>query len=92
MRHKTIDNDILYNDILRPEILQQMGDPLEQLNSIINWEIFRPKLELIYEKDWKSNAGASSHCPILMFKILILQRLDVLHLFGQLDKALIFTT
>ncbi|QZE12989.1 IS5 family transposase [Halosquirtibacter laminarini] len=74
MRYKTIDNDILFDDIFRLERLQQMGDPLERLNDIIDWEIFRPTLELIYEKDRKSNAGASSYCPILMFKILILQR------------------
>ena len=74
MKHKTIDSDLLFDDIFRLEKLAQMGDPLERLNRVIDWEIFRPTLELIYEKDRKSNAGASSYCPVLMFKILILQR------------------
>ena len=54
-----------------------MGDPLIQLNEQINWEEFRSDLKLIREKnDRKNNAGAKPFDVILMFKILVLQRLN----------------
>jgi transposase, IS5 family len=48
---------------------------LTQLNMMINWEIFRPKLSKIYEKENKSNAGRKPLDVILIFKMLILQQL-----------------
>src|SRR5215469_10365373 len=55
------------------EKLTTLGDPLTRLNEI-NWEIFRPELNRIYEKDRKSAAGRKPLDVILMFKIMILQR------------------
>lgn len=55
--------------------LSKTGDPLERLNAIIDWEIFRSILERIDAKARKSNAGRKPTCRILMFKMLILQRL-----------------
>jgi len=58
------------------EKLSKLKDPLEKLNSHINFEVFRPTLEIIYSKpNPKSNAGARPFDYLLMFKILILQRL-----------------
>jgi len=51
------------------------GDPLERLDVVIDWEIFRPILERIDLKERKSAAGRKPTCRILMFKLLILQRL-----------------
>lgn len=56
--------------------LSKTGDPLERLNAIIDWEIFRPILERMDKKERKSNAGRKPTCRILMFKMLILQRLN----------------
>jgi transposase, IS5 family len=56
--------------------LSKTGDPLERLNAIIDWEIFRPILERMDAKERKSNAGGKPTCRILMFKMLILQRLN----------------
>jgi IS5 family transposase len=55
--------------------LSEAGDPLERLNAIIDWEIFRSILERIDDKERKSSAGRKPTCRILMFKLLILQRL-----------------
>jgi len=55
--------------------LTEMGDPLVGLNEQIDWEAFRPSLNLVYEKPRKSNAGAKPIDVLLMFKILVLQQL-----------------
>lgn len=55
--------------------LSKTGDPLERLNGVIDWEIFRPILERMDDKVRKSNAGRKPTCRILMFKMLVLQRL-----------------
>ena len=56
--------------------LSGYGDPLERLNKVINWEIFRPVLAKIDVKKRKSNAGRKPTERILMFKLLILQRIN----------------
>jgi hypothetical protein len=38
--------------------LTEIGDPLVGLNEQIDWEAFRPSLNVVYEKARKSNAGA----------------------------------
>jgi len=48
---------------------------LERLNDTVDWEIFRPDLERIDQKVRKSAAGCKPTCRVLMFKLLILQRL-----------------
>jgi hypothetical protein len=55
--------------------LSEAGDPLERLDAVIDWEIFRNILERIDDKERKSAAGRKPTCRILMFKMLILQRL-----------------
>lgn len=65
--------------------LSEAGDPLERLNAVIDWEIFRPILERIDEKARKSAAGRKPIDRVLMFKMLILQRLH-----GLSDERLQF--
>jgi len=48
--------------------------PLQKLNAIIDWEMFREPIEKALHKEPKSNAGAKGYDKVLMFKILILQR------------------
>lgn len=55
--------------------LEQTGDPLERLNRLIPWETFRPVLAILREKDRKSSAGRKPFDTLLMFKMLVLQRL-----------------
>jgi transposase, IS5 family len=58
----------------RLEKLSKLGDSLEKLD-IIDWEAFRPLLKDALQKERKSNAGRPPYDALLLFKILILQRL-----------------
>lgn len=56
--------------------LSELGDPLEKLSQRIDFEVFRETLDEIYTKsDRKNSAGAKPFDYVLMFKILLLQRL-----------------
>jgi hypothetical protein len=61
------------NDRLKE--LSLLGDPLERLNLVINWESFRPKLTKVFKKEAKGPGGRHPYDYIVMFKVLILQRL-----------------
>jgi IS5 family transposase len=55
--------------------LSKLKDPLEALKQHIDFEIFRAQLESVFAKERKSAAGRKPYDVVLMFKILILQRL-----------------
>ena len=55
--------------------LTETGDPLVALKRLIDWEAFRPCLNVVYDKPRKSNAGAKPIDVVLMFKIMVLQQL-----------------
>lgn len=56
--------------------LSRLNDPLERLSAAIDFELFRQVLESICSpEERKSNAGAKPYDYVMMFKILILQRL-----------------
>ena len=55
--------------------LSDAGDTLERLNTVIDWEIFRPIVACIDNKQRKNAAGRKVTCRVLLFKMLILQRL-----------------
>jgi transposase, IS5 family len=57
------------------EKLENLGDPLVLLKDVIDWEMFRSELDRIYDKERKSAAGRKPLDVVLMFKIMILQRL-----------------
>jgi transposase, IS5 family len=66
----------LFDEQEQLEKLSKLKDPLEKLSQRIDFETFRETLNGIYEKtDRKSLAGAKPFDFVLMFKILILQRL-----------------
>ena len=54
--------------------LSELGDSLEKLNSVIDWEMFRPILNKIFSKKEKGIGGRKPYDYVMMFKILILQR------------------
>jgi len=60
----------------RLEELSRMGDPLEKLNKFINWEDFRKELTKIFVKIPKGPGGRPPFDYVMMFKILILQKLN----------------
>jgi IS5 family transposase len=55
--------------------LEKLGDPLPRLDSIVDWQVFRPLLKVIHQKQRKSNARRKPHDVTLMFKMLVLQAL-----------------
>lgn len=63
----------LFSEENRLEKLSKQGDPLERLNKVVEWEYFRKVLEKVYPKKFVK-AGPKPYDPLLMFKILILQR------------------
>jgi IS5 family transposase len=64
-----------FDDERRRAKLTAMGDPLVRIDSIMDWEMFRPELHQLYAHERKSAAGRKAIDVVLMFKILILQRL-----------------
>lgn len=73
-RYKATGTNSLFGEEFRLEKISKHGDPLEKLNAVINWDVFLPVLQELENNGCKSNAGAKPYAPILMFKILILQR------------------
>lgn len=55
--------------------LKNLGNPFEELQQMIEWEMFRPQLNIIYQKKRKSNAGAKPKDVVMMFKGLVVQSL-----------------
>jgi IS5 family transposase len=57
------------------ERINKHQPPLQKLDKIIDWDMFREPIEKALQKEnRKSNAGRKSYDKLLMFKILILQR------------------
>lgn len=65
----------LFDKENRLEKLSRLGDSLVRLNKVIEWEQFRPALASVLKKEPKGAGGRPPYDCILMFKILILQRI-----------------
>ena len=61
-------------EIERLEKLSKLGDPLERLH-FIQWDMFTPVLKKVFAKEKKGPGGRPPYSYLLMFKILILQRM-----------------
>jgi len=61
------------NDRLKE--LSELGDPLEKLNKYIQWENFRGILKRTFKKEAKGQGGRPPYDYVMMFKILILQKM-----------------
>ncbi|MBC6411519.1 MAG: transposase, partial [Hyphomonadaceae bacterium] len=56
--------------------VSDLGDPLEVMNDIIDFEVFRPVLDRALKRSDRRKGGRPPFDPVMMFKILILQALD----------------
>ncbi len=57
------------------EQLSAIGNPLEKISLVIDFEMFRNTLEtVLLNQEKKNNAGAKPYDVVMMFKIIILQR------------------
>jgi len=73
--YKTRGSKGLFDEQFITEQLSNMGNPLEAISKVLDFEMFRPLLEAkLLNKDKKNNAGAKPFDVLLMFKILLLQR------------------
>ena len=65
----------LFEEEFTMEALSQMGNPLERLSSLVDFEMFRPVLEdVLLTKECKTHAGRKPIDVVLMFKVIFLQR------------------
>lgn len=56
--------------------LSKLNDPLEELNRIIDWNLFADLLAETTTKPRKSAAGRKSFDRVMLFKMLVLQRMN----------------
>jgi len=65
----------LFDEQFTIERLSAIGNPLEKISNVIDFETFRTILELkLLNTEKKNNAGAKPFDVVMMFKIMILQR------------------
>jgi IS5 family transposase len=66
----------LFDEEVRLQELSEFGDPLEKINKLIDFEkLFCSTLNKIFKKEPKGPGGRPAYNYVMMFKILILQRL-----------------
>ena len=75
MKFKTRGVQGLFDRQETQQKLSTIGNPLEKISSVVDFEMFRPLLESkLLNTNNKSKAGAKPYDVVMMFKILILQR------------------
>ena len=65
----------LWDESRRLERLSELGDCLVRLDKVINWKLFLPTLKRVFRKEAKGPGGRPPFDYLMMFKILILQRI-----------------
>jgi len=65
----------LFDEQFRLEKISKIKDPLEKLNRFIDFESFRPVIDEAFPKNDPVLGGRPPYDRIMMFKILILQRM-----------------
>lgn len=73
--YKTTGNRGLFDEQETIQKLSAIGNPLERISQVLDFEVFRNSLESkLLNTNKKNNAGAKPYDVLMMFKILILQR------------------
>jgi IS5 family transposase len=74
-KYKSTGNLGLFDQQETVKKLSDIGNPLEMILNVIDFEMFRKTLESsLLNKNKKNNAGAKPYDVVIMFKIMILQR------------------
>jgi len=55
--------------------LSEAGDPLEKLNALVPWEVFRKPLAKALKRSNGAKGGRPPYDPVMMFRIMVLQAL-----------------
>jgi len=64
-----------FDEHFRLEKINTLKDPLVKLNSIIRWEDFRPIIDASFSVNDPSKGGRPNYDRVMMFKVLIIQRI-----------------
>lgn len=73
-RYKTTSNTTLFNAEKKGRKLLEMGDLMEHLSLVVDFELFRAQLgDVLPPKERKSDAGAKRYDVVTMFKLMVLQ-------------------
>ena len=73
--YKSQGKKSLFDEQFTVERLSEIGNPLEAISKVLDFEMFRSTLEdKLLNTNKKSNAGAKPFDVVMMFKIIILQR------------------
>ena len=73
--YKTNGKKGLFDEQFTIENLSAIGNPLEKISNVIDFEFFRSTLESkLLNTEKKNNAGAKPFDVVMMFKMMILQR------------------
>jgi len=74
-RYKLSGKRGLFDEQETHEKLVEIGNPLEMISQVVDFEMFRQILEgKLLNQSKKNNAGAKPYDVVMMFKIMILQR------------------
>lgn len=65
----------MFDESDRLEKISKLGDSLETLQNAIDWEMFRPVLNKAMKKTHRGAGGRPAYDYLMMFKILVLQRI-----------------
>lgn len=75
INYKVTGNRGLFDEQETIQKLSEIGNPLDRISQVIDFEMFRCNLESkLLNTNKKNNAGAKPYDIVMMFKILILQR------------------
>jgi IS5 family transposase len=72
--HPTAQTFGCFDVELRVQWLEAKGDPLSRLDTVIDWEGFRPLLVQALAKPANGPGGRPANDPVKMFKLLVVQR------------------
>ena len=74
-KYKTTGKQTLFDAENAAQKLSDIGNPLEKLDSVIDFEIFRSRLEeAMVNHNTKGNAGAKQYDVVMMFKVMVLRQ------------------
>ena len=74
-KYKTSGKQTLFDAENAAQKLSDIGNPLEKLDSVIDFEIFRSRLEeAMVNHNTKGNAGAKQYDVVMMFKVMVLRQ------------------
>lgn len=73
-KYKKLGSVTLFDAQNTKENLSRLGNPLERLSQVVDFEMFRDALEDVFEnKAKKNNAGAKPYDVVMMFKVMVIK-------------------